>query len=289
MKIGIIGAGKVGIALGHVLQNKGFAIVAVASRREESLELARNYIPGKCLYTKNVSEVVRDADVIAITTQDREIHAVAQEIFQKAEKLDRKLFFHTSGAHPATELSPLEQKGAILGSLHPLQTFPDVNSGIVALPGTYIFIEGDEKAIPVLDLLASTVGFKAVRIESKNKVLYHLSAVFVCNLLTALMETGEGIANRIGIDLSPFFPIIETTLRNIEKKGPLLSLTGPVVRGDAETVASHLEAIKGMEPQESVYRMLSLVALKMAGERKTLKPEEMEKLERLLKGTVISE
>ena len=283
MKIGIIGAGKVGIALGHVLQNKGFAVVAVASRREESLELARNYIPGRSLYTKNVSDVVREADVIAVTTQDREIHAVAQEIFRKAEKLDRKLFFHTSGAHPATELSPLEQKGAILGSLHPLQTFPDVNSGIVALPGTYIFIEGDEKAIPVLDLLASTIGFKAVRIESRNKVLYHLSAVFVCNLLTALMHTGEGIVNRIGIDLMPFFPIIETTLRNIEKKGPLLSLTGPVVRGDAETVASHLEAIKGMEPQESVYRMLSLVALEMAKERKTLKPEEMEKLERVLK------
>jgi len=283
MKIGIIGAGKVGIALGHVLQNKGFAVVAVASRREESLELARNYIPGRSLYTKRVSDVVREADVIAVTTQDREIHAVAREIFRKVEKLDRKLFFHTSGAHPATELSPLEQKGAILGSLHPLQTFPDVNSGIVALPGTYIFIEGDEKAIPVLDLLASTVGFKAVRIESKNKVLYHLSAVFVCNLLTALMETGEGIVNRIGIDLVPFFPIIETTLRNIEKKGPLLSLTGPVVRGDAGTVASHLEAIRGMEPQESVYRMLSLVALEMAKERKTLKPEEMAELERVLK------
>ncbi len=283
MKIGIIGAGKVGIALGHVLQNKGFAVVAVASRREESLELARNYIPGISLYTKSVSDAVRKADVIAVTTQDREIHAVAREIFRKVEKLDRKLFFHTSGAHPATELSPLEQKGAILGSLHPLQTFPDVNSGIVALPGTYIFIEGDEKAIPVLDLLASTIGFKAVRIESRNKLLYHLSAVFVCNLLTALMHTGEGIVNRIGIDLMPFFPIIETTLRNIEKKGPLLSLTGPVVRGDAGTVASHLEAIKGMEPQESVYRMLSLVALEMAKERKTLKPEEMEKLERVLK------
>jgi predicted short-subunit dehydrogenase-like oxidoreductase (DUF2520 family) len=285
MKIGIIGAGKVGTALGHVLQNKGFAVVAVASRRTASLDLARNYIPGKCLYTKNVAEVVREADVIAVTTQDREIHAVAQEIFRKVDKLDRKLFFHTSGAHPATELSPLERKGAILGSLHPLQTFPDINSGIVALPRTYIFIEGNEKAIPVLDLLASTIGFKAVRIDSKNKVLYHLSAVFVCNLLTALMHTGEGIVNRIGIDLAPFFPIIETTLRNIEKKGPLLSLTGPVVRGDAETVASHLEAIKGMEPQESVYRMLSLVALEMAKKRKTLKPEEMEKLERVLKSS----
>jgi len=285
MKIGIIGAGKVGTALGHVLQNKGFAVVAVASRREESLESARNYIPGIHAYTKEILEVVREADVIAVTTQDREIHAVAQEIFRKAGSLDRKLFFHTSGAHPAAELSPLEQKGAMLGSLHPLQTFPDVNSGIVALPRTYIFIEGDEKALPLLDLLASTIGFKAVRIDSRHKLLYHLSAVFVCNLLTALMHTGEGIVNRIGIELAPFFPIIETTLRNIENKGPLLSLTGPVVRGDAETVASHLEAIKGMDPQESVYRMLSLVALEMAKERKTLKTDEIERLERMLKNS----
>lgn len=283
MKIGIIGAGKVGIALGHVLQNKGFTVVAVASRRDESLELARNYIPGKSKYTKDLSEVVRYADVIAVTTQDREIHAVAHEIFKKGGGLDQKLFFHTSGAHTAAELSPLDQKGAILGSLHPLQTFPDVNSGIVALPRTYIFIEGDGRGLPVLDLLASTIGFKSVRIESKNKVLYHLSAVFVCNLLSALMQTGEGVMNRIGIELTPFFPIIETTLRNIENKGPLLSLTGPVVRGDAETVASHLEAIKGMEPQESVYRTLSLVALEMAKLRNTLKPEEMEKLARVIK------
>ncbi len=283
MKIGVIGAGKVGIALGHVLQNKGFEVVSVASRREESLELARNYIGGKCIYTRDVAEVARHADVIGVTTQDREIHKVAKEIFQETGRLDEKLFFHTSGAHAATELSPLDQKGAILGSLHPLQTFPDVNSGIVALPRTYIFIEGHEKGLPLLDLLASSIGFRAVRIDSKNKVLYHLSAVFVCNLLCALMYAGEGIMNRTGIELTPFFPIIETTLRNIENKGPLLSLTGPVVRGDAETVTSHLEAIEGMSLHESVYRILSRVALEMAAGRKTLKPEEMEKLERILK------
>jgi predicted short-subunit dehydrogenase-like oxidoreductase (DUF2520 family) len=283
MNIGIIGAGKVGIAFGHVLQNKGLAVVAVASRREESLLLARNYIGSKCIYTTDITEVVRRADVIAVTTQDREISAVARTIFEKLDALDEKLFFHTSGAHAAHELSPLDQKGAILGSLHPLQTFPDVNSGIVALPRTYIFIEGDERGLPLLDLLASTVGMKAVRIESKNKVLYHLSAVFVCNFLSALMRAGEGIMSRIGIGLDPFFPIIETTLRNIEQKGPLMSLTGPVVRGDAETVASHLKAMKGMDLYESVYKILSQVALEMAAERKTLTPAQLEELASLLK------
>jgi predicted short-subunit dehydrogenase-like oxidoreductase (DUF2520 family) len=285
MKIGIIGAGKVGIAFGHVLQNKGLAVAAVASRREESLVLARNYIGSKCIYTTDVMEVVRNADVIAVTTQDREISGVARKIFENTDTLEDKLFFHTSGAHAAGQLSPLDQKGAILGSLHPLQTFPDVNSGIVALPRTYIFIEGNERGLPLLDLLAATLGMKAVRIESENKVLYHASAVFVCNLLSALMHAGEGIMSRIGIGLEPFFPIIETTLRNIEQKGPLMSLTGPVVRGDAETVASHLKAMQGMDLSESVYRVLSQVALEMAAERKTLTPAQLEELANILKNS----
>ena len=100
--------------------------------------------------------------------------------------------------------------------------------------------------------LASRLGAKVVRIESENKVLYHLSAVFVCNLLSALLYTGEGIMKRIGIDLAPFYPIIRATLANIEAKGPLLSLTGPVVRGDAGTVASHLEAIGDMPLRKGV-------------------------------------
>lgn len=283
MNIGIIGAGKVGIAFGHVLQNKGLAVVAVASRREESLLLARNYIGSRCTYTTDITEVVRLADVIAVTTQDREISGVARTIFEKVDVLEEKLFFHTSGAHAAHELSPLDQKGAILGSLHPLQTFPDVNSGIVALPRTYIFIEGDEPGMPLLDLLASTIGMKSMRIKSENKVLYHASAVFVCNLLSALMHAGKGVTGRIGIGLEPFFPIIETTLRNIEQKGPLMSLTGPVVRGDVETVSSHLAAMKGMDLYESVYRILSQVALEMAAERKTLTPAQLEDLSRILK------
>ena len=90
---------------------------------------------------------------------------------------------------------------------------------------------------------------------------------------------------RIGIDLPPFYPIIRATLANIEAKGPLLSLTGPVVRGDAGTVASHLKAIAGEALAGKVYRDLSLVAVEMARERGTLAPAELEALENVLSGT----
>ncbi len=283
MRIAIIGAGKVGIALGYVLRKKGREVVAVASRRQSSLDAARTYIGADCFYTLDNGQAVAMADVVAVTTQDREIKNVAGQVAASG-RLDGTLFFHTSGAHPSSELSPLEQRGASLGSLHPLQTFPDIDAGIRGLPGTYIFIEGDDRALPVLREIASLIGAQTVVIESANKVLYHLSAVFVCNLLAGLLYAGEGIMKRINIDLTPFYPIIRATLANIEARGPLLSLTGPVVRGDAGTVASHIDAIVGMPLHEKVYRDLSLVALEMARERGTLTEEQMAALKWLLEG-----
>jgi predicted short-subunit dehydrogenase-like oxidoreductase (DUF2520 family) len=282
MNIGIIGAGKVGVALGYAFRQKGFSVVAVSSRRQGSLEIARKYLGSDPTYTTDNGRVAELADVIAVTTQDREINNVAQELSILVDSLEGKMVFHTSGAHPASELSPLDQRGCHLGSFHPLQTFPDIESGVAVLPDTYIFIEGDDEAREGLQTLARAVGFDSVIIEGKNKVLYHLSAVFVCNLLTALLYSGEGIMGNAGIDLKPFYPIIKATLKNIESKGPLLSLTGPVIRGDAGTVASHITALEGMELHERVYKALSLVALDISEKRQTLTEEQREALKSLL-------
>ena len=150
MKIGIIGAGKVGISIGHVMKDKGLHVAGISDKFENQLNVARNYMGSGLHYTHDNMEIVRSSDVIAITTQDRAITEVAGEIYEKSERLDNKLFFHTSGAHPASIISSLEAKGAFSGSLHPLQTFPDIESAIRVIPDTYIFIDGHEEAIPVL-------------------------------------------------------------------------------------------------------------------------------------------
>lgn len=282
MNIAIIGAGKVGTALAFAFRKAGFSLVAVASRRQESLDTAMRYIGTGPVYTLDDSIAAKMADVIGVATQDREIAHVADFLCRKGNRWDGKIFFHTSGAHASSELSPLDRAGGFLGSLHPLGTFPDIDAGIAALPETYIFIEGDDRALPVLKLLGGAVGVESVPIEGAHKVLYHLSAVFVCNLLAALFFSGEAIMEKIDIGLKPFLPIIKSTLRNIESKGPLLALTGPVVRGDRDTVDAHLRAIRGMGLHERVYRDLSLVALEMATERGTLTEEQRAALRRLL-------
>jgi predicted short-subunit dehydrogenase-like oxidoreductase (DUF2520 family) len=282
MKIGIIGAGKVGIATGYVMQKNGLEVVAISDRLESALDTARRYLGASASCVQDNMEVLNSADVIAITTQDGMINDVVQEISAKPGRLNGKLFYHTSGAHAASILSPLDQKGALLGSLHPLQTFPDIDSAIGALPSTYIFIDGDERGLETLRLLGERIGHRVVEIEGRHKVLYHLAAVFVCNLLCALLYTGQGIAERIRVGLEPFFPIIDATLRNIEKKGPLMSLTGPVIRGDAGTVAAHIEAMSNMDLHRQVYKALSLVALEMVRERKVLDEAALERLAKVL-------
>jgi predicted short-subunit dehydrogenase-like oxidoreductase (DUF2520 family) len=282
VKIGIIGAGKVGISIGYVLKQKGMDIGAVSDIFEASIDTAKTYLGDDVLYVNDNIEVVKASDIIAVTTQDRIIKEVALEIIEKMESLEGKLFFHTSGAHPATLLSPLETKGARLGALHPLQTFPDIDSAINVLPDTYIFIEGGEDSIDVLREIGANLGSGVVRLKGEEKVLYHLCAVIVCNLLCALLYAGENIMDKIDIKLQPFFPIIKATLNNIENKGPLMSLTGPIVRGDMETVISHLEAMQGMELYKKVYKSLSLVALDMAKERGDIGMEALEKLEAIL-------
>jgi predicted short-subunit dehydrogenase-like oxidoreductase (DUF2520 family) len=283
MKIGIIGAGKVGTALAVMLKKKGFHIVGVSDSVEASLQTAEKYLGKDVLYTGNNMDVVGMSDVIAITTQDRIIQDVAAEINAKAQRLDGKLIFHTSGADPSSVLKPLDEKGAFLGSFHPLQTFPDIESAIGVLQDTCIFVEGDKDAVHQLRHLGDHIGARVYVIAGKDKVLYHLSAVFVCNLVSALMYAGKGLMDKINIDFEPFLPIIKATLNNIENKGPLAALTGPIVRGDVKTVKAHLGAIEDMELHKRVYKALSEVAVQMAEERKTIDEKTIEALKDVLK------
>ncbi len=283
MRIGIIGAGRVGISLGHALQRKGFQVIAVSDMTgRNAFDKARRYLGEDVLYTTDNMAVVEVSDIIAITTQDGFIKDVAMEIAEKGKNLRGKLFFHTSGAHSSSILKALDEKGAILGSLHPLQTFPDIDSAIHVLPGTYIFIEGTAHALPQLEILGKSIGFTTVPIDGESKVYYHLSAVFVCNLLCALLYASEGIMTKINIGLEPFFPIIRATLENIETKGPLMSLTGPMVRGDAGTVEDHIRAMADMELHRRIYKALSLSALDMVRRRNILDQETLTTLESIL-------
>lgn len=282
MKIGIIGAGKVGISLGYVLRSNGNHVVGISDIMAHALDKAREFLGTDTLYTNDNTEIANACDVIAIAVQDRLIGEAAQSVADRAGDLAGKLFFHTSGADSSSILLPLEQKGANVGSLHPLQTFPDIESAIDVLPDTSIFIEGGGRGRDMLRFIAENLGAKVYVIAGEDKVYYHLAAVLVCNLFSALMEAGSGIMKRIDIDFEPFIPIIRATMKNIEAKGPLAALTGPIVRGDDKTISSHLAAMSDMPLHKEIYLALSKMALQMAKERGVLDGPQTEAVLRLL-------
>ena len=282
MKIGIIGAGKVGISLGYVLRSNGIDVIGISDVTHEALDTARGFLGVDTLYTADNKRIVDACDVIAIAVQDRLIGEAAQSIATKTGDLSGKLFFHTSGADSSSILKPLEQKGAHVGSLHPLQTFPDIESAIDVLPDTSIFIEGDDRARDVLRFIGENLGAKVYVISGEDKVYYHLAAVFVCNLFSALMQAGADIMKRIDINFEPFIPIIRATMKNIETKGPLAALTGPIVRGDDKTIESHLAAISDLPTHKEIYVALSKMAFEMARERGALDDDAVDRVRRVL-------
>jgi len=285
IKIGIIGAGKVGVSIGFVLLKNGFRVVAISDNEASALNNAYKFLGTKrhITYTKDNMDVLNLSDVIILAIQDRVIRKVANDFYLKAETLENKVIAHTCGSMASDVLKPLDEKGAALGVIHPLQTFPDIESAIEVIPETYFFIEASDKAKDVLEFIGKKIGKDTISIKAQHMVMYHLSAVFVCNLLCALLYLGENVAKMIDIDLAPFFPIIKATLKNIEEKGPLHSLTGPIVRGDVETVISHLKAIEDEKTIKAVYRDLSMVALQMAKKRGAIDEEIFKSMEDILR------
>lgn len=284
MKLGVIGAGKVGVAIAYVLMRRGVSVSSVSSTRKEALEKARFYLGDSVKYSLDNRVPVEESDVIAITTQDRKIAEVAKEIEMSFSDLKGKLFFHTSGLKAKDALLGLKEKGGRIGSIHPLQTFADVESAISALPETFIFIESEENSREDLRRLARLIGKEVYEIASGNKIIYHSCAVFVSNLLCSLLFAGSKLAEKIGLTLDPFFPLIDQTIRNVKEKGPISSLTGPVVRGDVETVSSHMDALRSLPSFLDVYRALSKFALEITRIRAEIDPKLIELLQSILEG-----
>jgi predicted short-subunit dehydrogenase-like oxidoreductase (DUF2520 family) len=153
--------------------------------------------------------------------------------------------------------------------MHPLQTFPTVDAAIGRLRGTYCFYEGNEPALPLVEELIGKVGMRPVRIEASAKALYHAAAVMASNYLVAIMDAALAVAEKAGIERSTAWPALEplvlSTIANISKMGPAEALTGPIARGDVETVKRHLEALsREDESLASVYRFLGLYTVQLA-------------------------
>ncbi len=281
----IIGGGRVGTAVGRILQRKGEQVVAVASRSEESLQLVAKFIEGAAL-TSDVVKAGRKGNAIIITTPDDLIADTCLSLVSGKAVKKGDHIVHMSGALGLDVLDPAEELGALTASVHPLQTFADVRGAVKNIPGSVFAVTTRrEDTRAWTEELVRKLGGEPVLLSEKDKTLYHIGAVLASNLLVALEHAAELIYQEIGMHhekaLNALLPLIEGTVQNLKRLGTEKSLTGPVSRGDIGVLRRHLECLEREERKDlmRVYTSLSLYALDIAeADVSKARSEEIEEL-----------
>ncbi|MDR1615667.1 MAG: DUF2520 domain-containing protein [Syntrophomonadaceae bacterium] len=245
-KIGIIGAGVVGTAIAIILARKGFEITGAFDLKPESTKRLKQFIPGIVL--TSAENVSRSADILLITTPDDAIKKVADELAGLKAFHEKQIVVHLSGVHSSKILDSIKDFKAIAMSMHPLQSLADVEQAVKNLPGSVFSIEGDSEGYEVVIFLIETLGGEYFIIDTEAKPLYHAGACIVSNYLVTLADLGVKLLRQAGIDgnmaLRGYLPLMAGTVNNLGKLGLPDALTGPIARGDMDTVRSHMESLE---------------------------------------------
>jgi predicted short-subunit dehydrogenase-like oxidoreductase (DUF2520 family) len=276
--VGIVGAGAVGTVLGIALDRAGWPVAAVASRDAGRRERFRERVPGARGFAE-ANALVDEVELVILAVPDDVVASVAGSLRLYAGQA----VVHTSGLLGSEVLAPMLAAGTQAGAFHPLVAFADPERALAALRGATVAIEGDNELAAHLAEMAEAIGAVPVRLAPGSKPAYHAAAVLSAGGVVALLDTIREIAAVIGLDeagaLAIYLPLLEQTVANARALGIAAALTGPATRGDAGTVAAHLDALRAGAPDAlAVYRALLERSVGIAVGRGVLAPEAAARL-----------
>ncbi|MDR2005999.1 MAG: DUF2520 domain-containing protein [Acidaminococcales bacterium] len=275
--IGVIGAGRLGCALAARLKEKGCAVAGVTCASFDECRRAAKTAGVRPFADNGALAAV--SDILFITVPDGMIVDTAADLLAKGVK-DGALMLHCSGALSAFALPP--DRRVLRGGFHPLQSFADKDAGFENI---HIAVGGDPQALPLMLELCAVLGAKAMSVPDAARPLYHAAACMASNHLVALLAAAEDLFSRWADSpaeaRAAFWPLVEGTLRNFRILGPEKALTGPIARGDSQTVGSHLQAL----PPEytDFYKKLSRQTLCLARKSGNLTAEKIKELDAMLR------
>jgi predicted short-subunit dehydrogenase-like oxidoreductase (DUF2520 family) len=286
-RITIVGPGRLGLALAQALADANYRLDEIVFRRsvsgkktghsseQNARKLARRYGSRAIEFGKAQFA----ADVVWLCIADGSIASVARSISGHV-RWKGKVVFHSSGALSSRELLSLREAGAFVASVHPMMSF--VHHGAEATFEVPFALEGDAKALRVAKSIVRDLGGESLLISAANKPLYHAFGAFLSPLIVANLALAERIGIKAGVPKDfvrqAIAPILATTVFNYITLGSAGAFSGPIVRGDVETVRKNLAALKKVPDAEAVYRALARSALR------TLPVGKKKELERLLAG-----
>jgi predicted short-subunit dehydrogenase-like oxidoreductase (DUF2520 family) len=266
-RLWIVGAGRLGLALGLALHRSGaFASLAYSGRRShppphplfEGASPAASYRAGLEVPPEAVAGIV-------LAVHDAAIHGVAAALAELP--LERTVpVLHASGALSVDALAPLAARGHPVGGMHALAAIADAVAGADRLRGATFGVEGEGDARALAECIVRGCGGRVVIVPSAGKPLYHAAAVFAANYAVVLLGVAERLMAEAGVPpveaRSALAALAAGAVENVSARGPSSALTGPVARGDAETVRLHLARLSVAD--RPLYSLLAREALALA-------------------------
>lgn len=246
MNLIIVGPGRAGGSLALAATRAGHEIAGILSRSGESPF-------GEAL---SWTDALPPADVALIAVRDDAIGVVAERLAPFSGKV--AVAAHLSGFVPVLSLNPFHDNGVAIGGFHPLQSMPDPETGAEALEGSFAGIGGDPLAVDTLTHLAETLGMEAFRLDDDSRPAYHAAAAAAANFVVTSLAVASDLFDSAGIDPKVSRPLVERAMANVYEKGHASSLTGPIARGDIDTVIGHLTAAHAVS--DEVGRQFRLMA-----------------------------
>jgi len=262
-RVTFVGAGNLANALALSLCEAGYEIDQIVSRgHPASLRRARRLAREVGATAATISRARIQSEVVWFCVPDRAIASAAKSMAAGADWTG-KVALHSSGALASDELTALRSGGAAIASVHPLMTF--VPGSRPSLAGVPFAVEGDSTAVRVVRRIVKRFGGHAYSIQKGEKAAYHTWGTFVSPLLTALLVTSEHVAAVAGIERKTakkmMLPIVRQTVANYAAFEAAQAFSGPIIRGDIETVKRHLHTLRKLPVTRDVYLALARAAL----------------------------
>lgn len=280
-RIQIIGGGHVGRGLYRAFRNSGVELLGLHGRHASAFITSWGALP----------DSISNANTIIIAVQDDQIDDALEQLITERRSGSRSriasgtVIVHTSGAVEPELMPQLSDDGLSGGTFHPLVPFANPERAPDLLKRAWIGIDGDDQAKATSRRLAGHLGARTLEIPAGGKSVYHAAAVMSSNFPVVLAAYAARMLEGLGIPErsahQAVHSLMEGALVNLAEKQPHEVLTGPISRGDADTVLRHLAALRGDPDARALYKRLSLAALSVA-ERQGVDRSRLEEIQSLL-------
>lgn len=272
LRVAVVGVGRVGSVLGAALNRAGHFVAAATGVSDESVRRAERLLPGVPLVPAD--EAVDQADLVLLSVPDDQLAGLIAGLSRTGSWRPGQLAFHTSGAHGIAVFGPAIEDGIVGMALHPVMTFTGRSEDLQRLDGASFGVTAPEEFRPVAETLVIELGGEPVWVPEQARARYHAALSMGSNHLVTLVNDAAEILRISGVD-DPrrlLTPLLSASLDNALRLGDA-ALTGPVSRGDSETVRAHIRALAGT-PLLNPYLAMAIRTMQRARDAGRLTDEQ---------------